>query len=130
VRIFSFSFHRDGMPKDESGNGGGFVFDSRSVPNPGREDRFKPLTGKDAPVIEYLNQQESVHEFLGHTKSLVEASIDNYQKRGFTNLMISYGCTGGRHRSVYFAEQLARHLSDRKDVQVVVRHLELEKIGK
>ena len=72
------------MPKDESGNGGGFVFDSRSVPNPGREDRFKPLTGKDAPVIEYLNQQEGVHEFLGHTASLVEASINNYQKRGFS----------------------------------------------
>ena len=130
VRIFSFSFHRDGMPKDESGNGGGFVFDSRSVPNPGREDRFKPLTGKDAPVIEYLNQQEGVREFLAHTTSLVDASISNYQKRGFTNLMISYGCTGGRHRSVYFAEQLAKHLSDRNDVQVLVRHLELEKLGK
>jgi len=130
VRIFSFSFHRDGMPKDESGNGGGFVFDSRSVPNPGREDRFKPLTGKDAPVIEYLNQQEGVREFLAHTTSLVDASISNYQKRGFTNLMISYGCTGGRHRSVYFAEQLAKHLFDRNDVQVLVRHLELEKLGK
>src|SRR3984893_5213723 len=130
VRIFSFSFHRDGMPKDESGNGGGFVFDSRSVPNPGREDRFKPLTGRDTSVIEYLNQQEGVHEFLAHTTSLVDASISNYQKRGFTNLMISYGCTGGRHRSVYFAEQLAKHLSDRKDLQVLVRHLELEKVGK
>lgn len=130
VRIFSFSFHRDGMPKDESGNGGGFVFDSRSVPNPGREDRFKPLTGKDAPVIEYLNQQEGVREFLAHTTSLTEASIKNYQKRGFTNLMISYGCTGGRHRSVYFAEQLAKKLSEKKDVQVVVRHLELEKVSK
>ena len=129
VRIFSFSFHRDGMPKDESGNGGGFVFDSRSVPNPGREDRFKPLTGKDAPVIEYLNQQEGVREFLAHSTSLVDASISNYQKRGFTNLMISYGCTGGRHRSVYFAEQLAKHLSDRNDLQVLLRHLELEKLG-
>ena len=81
-------------------------------------------------MIEYLNQQEGVPEFLGHTASLVEASIDNYQKRGFSNLMISYGCTGGRHRSVYFAEQLAKHLSDRKDIQVLVRHLELEKIVK
>ena len=81
-------------------------------------------------MIEYLDQQEGVREFLGHTASLVDTSIDNYQKRGFTNLMISYGCTGGRHRSVYFAEQLAEHLSDRKDVKVLVRHLELEKIGK
>jgi aminoglycoside/choline kinase family phosphotransferase len=129
VRIFSFSFHRDGVPKDETGNGGGFVFDSRSVPNPGREERFKALTGKDPPVIDYLNQQEGVHEFFAHAASLVSASVSNYQHRGFKNLMISFGCTGGRHRSVYFAEQLATHLYERKDVQVIVRHLELEKIS-
>jgi aminoglycoside/choline kinase family phosphotransferase len=130
VRIFSFSFHRDGVPKDETGNGGGFVFDSRSVPNPGREERFKALTGKDGPVIDYLNQQEGVHEFLAHAASLVDASVSNYQQRGFNNLMISFGCTGGRHRSVYFAEQLAKHLHQRNDVRVMVRHLELEKMGK
>jgi aminoglycoside/choline kinase family phosphotransferase len=130
VRIFSFSFHRGGLPKDETGNGGGFVFDSRSVPNPGREERFTALTGKDAPVIEYLNQQEGVHEFLAHAASLVDASVSNYQHRRFRNLMISFGCTGGRHRSVYFAEQLAKHLYERKGVQVIVRHLELEKLSK
>jgi aminoglycoside/choline kinase family phosphotransferase len=130
VRIFSFSFHRSGLPKDETGNGGGFVFDSRSVPNPGREERFRALTGKDAPVIEYLDQQAGAHEFLAHARSLVEASVSNYQQRRFKNLMISFGCTGGRHRSVYFAEQLAKHLYERKGVQVIVRHLELEKIGK
>jgi aminoglycoside/choline kinase family phosphotransferase len=130
VRVFSFSFHRDGVPKDETGNGGGFVFDSRSVPNPGREERFKALTGKDAPVIEYLSQQESARHFLAHTASLVDASVSNYQDRGFKNLMISFGCTGGQHRSVYFAEQLAKHLSERDDVQVMVRHIELEKLGK
>src|ERR1700680_2408308 len=86
VRIFSFSFHV-GLPKDESGNGGGFVFDGRSLPNPGREERFKALTGKDAPVIDYLNQQESVHQFLASVLSLVDASVNNYQKRGFKNLM-------------------------------------------
>jgi aminoglycoside/choline kinase family phosphotransferase len=129
VRIFSFSFHRDGAPKDETGNGGGFVFDSRSVPNPGREERFKALTGKDAPVIDYLNQEEGVHEFFAHAASLVTASVSNYQHRGFKNLMISFGCTGGRHRSVYFAERLAAHLYERRDVQVIVRHLELEKIS-
>ena len=130
VRIFSFSFHRDGVPKDETGNGGGFVFDSRSVPNPGREERFKALTGKDAPVIEYLNQQESARQFLAYTASLADASVSNYQSRGFKNLMISFGCTGGQHRSVYFAEQLAKHLSERDDVHVMVRHIELEKLGK
>jgi aminoglycoside/choline kinase family phosphotransferase len=125
VRIFSFSFRR-GVPKDESGHGGGFVFDARSVLNPGREERFKSLTGKDAPVIEYLDQQESAHQFLAGVMSLVEASIETYQGRGFTSLTVSFGCTGGQHRSVYFAEQLAKRLSGRSGVRVVVRHLELE----
>src|SRR5271155_3885068 len=125
VRIFSFSFHR-GWPKDESGNGGGFVFDGRSLPNPGREERFKALTGKDAPVIDYLNRQESVHQFLASVMSLVDASVSNYQQRGFKHLMVSFGCTGGQHRSVYLAEQLAKRLRGRNGVEVVVRHRELE----
>jgi len=124
VRITSFSFHR-GMPKDESGHGGGFVFDGRSLPNPGREERFKALTGRDAPVIHYLNQQESVHQFLASVMSLVDASVSNYRHRGFKNLMVSFGCTGGQHRSVYLAEQLARHLRKSHAVEVVVRHREL-----
>ncbi|MGB7848214.1 MAG: RNase adapter RapZ [Candidatus Acidiferrum sp.] len=127
VRIFSFSFHRD-LPKDESGNGGGFVFDGRSLPNPGREARFKTLTGKDAPVMDYLNQQESVHQFLAGVFSLVDASADNYQLRGFKNLMVSFGCTGGQHRSVYLAEQLAKRMRGKSGIEVVVRHLELEKL--
>ncbi len=129
VRIFSFSFHQ-GLPKDESGNGGGFVFDGRSLPNPGREERFKTLTGKDTPVIEYLNQQESVHQFLAGVLSLVDSSISSYQQRGFKNLMVSFGCTGGQHRSVFLAEQLAKRLRARNGLEVVVRHLELEKLGK
>ena len=127
VRIFSFSFHH-GLPKDETGNGGGFVFDGRSLPNPGREDRFKSLTGKDAPVIDYLNQQETVHQFLSGVLSLIDASITNYQHRHFKNLMVSFGCTGGQHRSVYLAEQLANRLRARPNVQVVVRHLGLENL--
>ncbi|HEV2215592.1 MAG TPA: RNase adapter RapZ [Terracidiphilus sp.] len=127
VRIFSFSFHGE-APVDEWGNGGGFVFDGRSLPNPGREERYKPLTGMDAPVIEYLNQQESVHKFLANVESLVDASVSAYQKRGFKSLMVSFGCTGGQHRSVYLAEQLAKHLRGRSGVNVVVRHLEAEKI--
>jgi len=129
VRIFSFSFHQ-GLPKDESGNGGGFVFDGRSLPNPGREERFKTLTGKDTPVIDYLNQQETVHQFLAGVLSLVDSSIANYQQRGFKNLMVSFGCTGGQHRSVFLAEQLAKRLRARNGLEVVVRHLELEKLGK
>jgi aminoglycoside/choline kinase family phosphotransferase len=127
VRVFSFSFHRE-IPKDESGNGGGFVFDGRSLPNPGREERFKSLTGKDAPVIDYLNQQESVHQFMAGVLSLVDPTVENYRRRGFKSLMVSFGCTGGQHRSVFLAEQLAKRLRGRIGVEVVVRHVELEKM--
>src|SRR6266446_439477 len=128
VRVYSFSFHR-GLPQDESGNGGGFVFDGRSLPNPGREERFKTLTGKDAPVIDYLNQQESVHQFLASVISLVDASISTYHDRGFKHLMVSFGCTGGQHRSVYLAEELAKHLRASDGVAVVVHHREQEQLN-
>jgi RNase adaptor protein for sRNA GlmZ degradation len=118
------------MPADESGNGGGFVFDARSLPNPGREQQFRMLTGKDAAVIEYLNSKETVHQYLASALSLVDASVASYRRRGFRNLMISFGCTGGQHRSVYLAEQLAEHLHASAAVEVVVRHIELEKLDK
>jgi hypothetical protein len=126
VRIFSFSFHR-GMPTDDAGHGGGFVFDCRGLPNPGREERFKSLTGKDADVIEYLNREESVHQFLANAMALVDASVNSYQGRGFKHLMVSFGCTGGQHRSVFMAEQMARHLRSKGGVDVAIRHLALEK---
>jgi aminoglycoside/choline kinase family phosphotransferase len=129
VKIFSFSFHQGGPPRDDSGNGGGFVFDARGIPNPGREERFKELTGKDAAVIEYLDQQESAQQFLRHVTALVDASVENYKSRGFGNLMISFGCTGGQHRSVYLAEHLAAHLRQKSGVEVLVRHLRLEKLN-
>jgi aminoglycoside/choline kinase family phosphotransferase len=129
IRIFSFSFHQ-GPPKDDTGHGGGYIFDARSLPNPGREERFKNLTGKDAPVIDYMMQHESVHQFLGSVMSLVDASVSSYQSRGFKHLMVSFGCTGGQHRSVYLAEQLAKHLRNRNGVEVAVHHLGLEKLGK
>jgi aminoglycoside/choline kinase family phosphotransferase len=128
VYIFSFSFHHS-MPSDESGNGGGFIFDARSLPNPGREEQFRSLTGRDAPVIEYLDRHESVHEFLSHAISLVDSSVANYRQRGFSSLMVSFGCTGGQHRSVYLAEQLAKHLRGAAGVEIVVRHIQLEKLG-
>jgi aminoglycoside/choline kinase family phosphotransferase len=129
VRIFSFSFHR-GQPKDEAGHGGGFVFDARSLPNPGREEGLQTLTGKDAPVIDYLNEYDSVRQFLAAAMTLVDATVNNYQRRGFKSLMVSFGCTGGQHRSVYLAEQLAKHLLGRPELEVVVRHLELEEMAK
>jgi hypothetical protein len=126
VRVFSFSFHRQ-APADDSGHGGGFVFDARSLPNPGREEQFRSLCGKDAAVIEYLNRQPSVHQYLANVLSLVDASVREYRRRGFKNLMVSFGCTGGQHRSVYLAEELAKHLRGMSGVEVVVRHIEEEK---
>jgi len=140
VKIFSFSFHK-GLPTDDSGNGGGFVFDARSLPNPGREERFKNLTGKDTPVVEYLDGQPSVHDFLAHAKALVESSVKEYRRRNFKSLMVSFGCTGGQHRSVYLAEALARHLrssfvnpatttAPQAALNVTVRHVQLESMGR
>ncbi len=128
VRVTSFSFHR-GLPSDDTGHGGGFVFDARSLPNPGREEQYKPLTGRDSPVADYLNRQESVHQYFSNVKSLVDASVSSYQSRGFKNLAVSFGCTGGQHRSVYLAEQMAKHLRER-GVEVVLRHRELEGAGR
>lgn len=125
VSVFSFSFHRS-SPADSSGHGGGFVFDCRSLPNPGREEQYKQLTGKDASVAEYLNREKTVREFFASAASLVDASVVEYQRRGFKNLMVSFGCTGGQHRSVFMAEELARHLRGKVGIEIVVRHLAQE----
>jgi aminoglycoside/choline kinase family phosphotransferase len=125
VSVVSFSFHR-GIPQDDSGNGGGFVFDARALPNPGRELRFKHMTGTDAAVIEYLAQHDSVRQFQANVSALVNASIQNYRERGFKNLLVSFGCTGGQHRSVYLAEQLAQHLRQQGDIDVIVQHRECD----
>ena len=125
VQVSSFSFHR-GVPQDNSGHGGGFVFDARGLPNPGREERFKTLTGRDAPVVEYLDRYDNVHQYLAHAVALVDASIANYKERGFKHLSVAFGCTGGQHRSVFLAEALAKHLREQDGIDVVLRHRELE----
>jgi len=126
VSINSFSYI-SGIPNDLSGNGGGFVFDCRSLHNPGRYDEFKMLTGRDEAVIEFLNKQNDVHEFLTSITSIIESAINNYTQRGFSHLMINFGCTGGQHRSVYCAERLVKYLNKFIDVNVVLHHTELEK---
>ncbi len=123
VSIRSFSYKK-GLPVDESGNGGGFVFDCRSLPNPGRELVYKKLTGKDTTVIDYLEKEDSVKEFVETTSMLVENSVKTYLSRGFTHLMVCYGCTGGQHRSVYSAEKLAEHLSNKFDLTIDLQHNE------
>jgi aminoglycoside/choline kinase family phosphotransferase len=127
IRIFSFSFHR-GIPEDTSGNGGGHVFDGRWLPNPGREEEFKALTGKDTPVVEYLNQDESAQRCLSLAMSMVDEHVRVWQKRRFKHLMLSFGCTGGQHRSVYLAEEVAKRLRGRDGIEVILVHRELERM--
>jgi aminoglycoside/choline kinase family phosphotransferase len=123
VSIFSFSY-RKGIPADESGNGGGFVFDCRAVHNPGKYEQYMKLTGKDAPVIDFLDKEQEMIEFLKSAFSLVNISVNKYIERGFSNLMIAFGCTGGQHRSVYAAEKLAAHIVSTFNVNVHINHRE------
>ena len=126
VNINSFSY-KNGIPEDPSGNGGGFVFDCRALNNPGRYDQFKNLTGKDFEIQRFIEQNSEINIFIDSVKMLVEQSVKVYLERGFSNLSISFGCTGGRHRSVYSAEKLAEHLKNNFPVSVVVTHRELER---
>lgn len=123
VRITSFSY-RKGIPEDPSGNGGGFVFDCRAIHNPGRYDEYKQLTGRDEPVITFLDREEAMQEFLTHVYGIVDYSVEKYLSRGFKNLMVNFGCTGGQHRSVYSAEHLAAHLSEKYGVRIILEHRE------
>ena len=121
--IFSFSY-KSGIPEDESGNGGGYVFDCRGLPNPGRLEEFKHLTGLDQPVIDYIEEFPESEDFFKEVATLADSHIKNYIERGFTNLMFSFGCTGGRHRSVYFAQRLDDYLKDRYDIDITLNHRE------
>jgi aminoglycoside/choline kinase family phosphotransferase len=126
ITINSFAY-KNGIPQDNSGNGGGFVFDCRCLENPGRYDAYKNLTGRDQPVIEFLTAKPDVQQFISHTFSLIDQTVEIYSNRGFTNLMVSFGCTGGQHRSVYMTEQLAAYLKNKYAANVVIIHHELEK---
>ena len=123
VRIFSFSYKK-GIPEDVSGNGGGYVFDCRSTHNPGRYEPYKKLTGLDEPVIQFLEKDGEIVSFLESVYALADAHVARYLERGFTNLMFAFGCTGGQHRSVYSAEHLAAHLSEKFDVDIILEHRE------
>ncbi|MBQ3439301.1 MAG: phosphotransferase [Bacteroidales bacterium] len=123
VTVYSFSFKK-GIPEDASGNGGGYVFDCRSVHNPGKYERFKQLTGLDAPVIEFLEQDGEILRFLDHVYALVDAHVERFLERGFTHLQVSFGCTGGQHRSAYSAQHLAEHLIAQYPVRVHLIHRE------
>ena len=127
VSIFSFSY-RKGIPFDKSGNGGGFVFDCRMLPNPGLFDEYKSMNGKDQEVIDFFNEHPEVDEFLRHVQAIVAAAVESYQSRGYTRLMLSFGCTGGRHRSVFCAERVAQFLRERYDISLFLHHVEQGKL--
>jgi UPF0042 nucleotide-binding protein len=122
ILVQSFSYKK-GIPHDPSGNGGGFVFDCRGVLNPGRFEEYKKLTGRDQPVIEFLESKTKIHEFLDAAKAIVSISIDDYLARGFENLMISFGCTGGQHRSVYSTDAMAKFIKEKYNLDATVHHI-------
>lgn len=127
VNICSFSFLQQGYPKDETSNGGGFVFDMRGILNPGRFEPYKYLSGLDKPVKDFLEQQTKMPDFLNAVYSMVDISVEDYIKRDFEHLCINFGCTGGQHRSVYAAEALARHLRNKFKVKIELQHTNRER---
>jgi len=121
IEINSFSYKR-GIPVDDTENGGGFMFDMRGILNPGRFDEYKKLTGKDKPVQDFLEQRTKMDKYLNSVWDLIDITVEEYLSRGFANLMINFGCTGGQHRSVYAAEQTARHLRNKYKLKVNLTH--------
>ncbi len=125
IIINSFSYKK-AIPQDDSGNGGGFVFDMRGILNPGRKEEYKKLSGKDKPVMDYLEQETLMNRYLNSVWDLIDINVEDYLSRGFEHLQISFGCTGGQHRSVFAAEQTARHLKNKYKLQVELTHLNQE----
>jgi aminoglycoside/choline kinase family phosphotransferase len=125
VSINSFSYKK-GIPADNTGYGGGFVFDCRALPNPGRYDQYKSFTGKDAGVIRFLKDRPEVLRFIDNVYAIIESSLKNYESRSFSHLMINFGCTGGQHRSVYCAEEISQRIRQQFKIKVNIRHRELE----
>ncbi len=129
VNINSFSYKRD-LPQDNTGNGGGFIFDCRAIHNPGRYVEYKNLTGKDKKVVQFLKKEPEMQDFLSHVFAIADQSVCKYIERQFSNLMISFGCTGGQHRSVYCAENLAEFLKNKYNINIIVHHIEQEILKK
>ena len=127
VSVNSFSYKRGGLPADDSGNGGGFVFDCRFLHNPGRYEPYKKLTGRDESVINFLRQHSKMESFLNDIYRIVDNAVEDYIDRSFTHLMINFGCTGGQHRSVYAADQIAKHLKEKYGLQIQLHHIEQER---
>lgn len=123
VKVMSFAYKK-GIPEDSTGNGGGYVFDCRAINNPGKYDRYKPYSGLDEPVIHFLEEDGEIITFLNSVDALVDASVKRYIERGFSDLSVCFGCTGGQHRSVYSAQHLAEHLHTKFGIRVELVHRE------
>jgi RNase adaptor protein for sRNA GlmZ degradation len=123
VRVYSFAYKK-GIPDDMTGNGGGYVFDCRAINNPGKYERYNNVTGLDEPVIKFLEEDGEMVTFLNNINPLIDQHVKRYMERNFTNLMISFGCTGGQHRSVYAAQHVAEHISSKFGVKVSLVHRE------
>ncbi len=133
INIKSFSFKKTGYPADTTEHGGGFVFDCRGILNPGRIEKYKSMTGRDQEVKDYLEQETRMPEFLMHVFNAIDIAVEDYLQRGFSDLSVNFGCTGGQHRSVYAADALARHLRNKYALPVIIEHIEqniLETKGK
>jgi len=128
VKVCSFSYKK-GIPEDNSIHGGGFVFDCRGIDNPGRHVEYKEIHGRDKPVMEYLERQTRMQDYLNSVFDIVDISVEEYIKRGFDHLAVNFGCTGGQHRSVYAADALARHLRNKYKVKIDLCHREQEAKG-
>jgi len=131
IRIFSFSYKKSGIPVDDTPNRGGFIFDCRYIYNPGRLAEFSGLTGKDKKVMDFLDNREDMKDFLSHSFEIISRSVQNFISRDFTNLMVCFGCTGGQHRSIYAAEKLKEHLSNKfnGNIQIELIHKEFPQLS-
>ena len=126
VNICSFSYKKNGIPKDKTSHGGGFVFDCRGIKNPGRYKDYKHLSGLDEQVKQFLERETRMTEFIQHAESMVSLNVEDYMSRGFEHLSVSFGCTGGQHRSVYSAEHLAAYIKNKYKIPVEITHLNKE----
>jgi len=125
VSVQSFSY-RKGYPTHSSQHGGGSVFDCRSLPNPGRIPELESYTGRDEIIIDWLERSPEVQEFWENVRGIVDMHVESFLGRGFTDMAVSFGCTGGQHRSVFMAGKLANHLAARfPHVSVHVNHREI-----
>ena len=129
INLFSFSYLKSGIPDDDSGNGGGYVFDCRYLYNPGKSQEYSEKTGLDPEVVELLDSKQDMQIFLDNVKNIISSAIANYSERDFTDLSVAFGCTGGQHRSVYSAEKLLDFIELKyPQVRVILTHQELRKM--